>query len=85
MPSPQNKNKKSIMHNSKKDLFILNNTSVNKINRKISPWKLHKGNLNKNNWQLRKNGRILLKEFEKIKKWSSQEEIVSYIKGGISD
>lgn len=85
MPSPQNKNKKSIMHNSKKDLFILNNTSVNKINRKISPWKLHKGNLNKNNWQLRKNGRILIKEFEKIKKWSSQEEIVSYIKVGISD
>ena len=63
----------------------MNNTSVNKINRKISPWKLHKGNLNKNNWQLRKNGRILIKEFEKIKKWSSQEEIVSYIKGGISD
>ena len=42
-------------------------------------------NSGKNNWQLRKNGRILIKEFEKIKKWSSQEEIVSYIKGGISD
>lgn len=77
MPSPQNKYK--CKNKDKKQIFSINKKIANKINRQISPFEIKKGNLNKNNWQLITNKKIIVKEFEKIKKWKSKEEIIEYV------
>lgn len=79
MPSPQNKKKSKRNTQSKRRTFDLNRKNVNKINQQILPFQIQKGNLNKKNWQLKNDKQIVEKEFEKLNKWNSVEEIIKYI------